>query len=313
MAILDELRREFGLAMLFITHDLELAAAVCDRTAVMYAGQIVEIRGVRRCCTTTRCTPTPRRWPPPGPDIAPDGAPAARRSPAGRCRRSRRRDGCAFAPRCPHAQDACRAARARAGRARRRAVALRCARTSCAASCRGGAPCLSRRASTGPRGRGLRKEFGALVAVDDVVVRRSRRAGSLAIVGESGSGKTTIARMIVGLERPTGGHDHRLRARPVPARPARPGSAAAAAARCRSSSRTRTPASTRARPPRPPSTRCCGCTTAGRGRRRARVAELAELVGLDATPGPRPAALAVGRPAPAGRDRPRAGGRARAS
>ena len=44
MAILDDLRREFGLAMLFITHDLELAAAICDRTAVMYAGQIVEIR-----------------------------------------------------------------------------------------------------------------------------------------------------------------------------------------------------------------------------------------------------------------------------
>lgn len=44
MAVLDELRRERGLAMLFITHDLELAAAVCDRTAVMYAGRIVEVR-----------------------------------------------------------------------------------------------------------------------------------------------------------------------------------------------------------------------------------------------------------------------------
>lgn len=42
MAILDELRRERGLAMMFITHDLELAAAVCDRIAVMYAGSIVE-------------------------------------------------------------------------------------------------------------------------------------------------------------------------------------------------------------------------------------------------------------------------------
>src|SRR4029079_6749090 len=42
MAILDELRRERGLAMLFITHALELAAAVCDRTCVMYAGSIVE-------------------------------------------------------------------------------------------------------------------------------------------------------------------------------------------------------------------------------------------------------------------------------
>ncbi len=42
MAILDELRRERGLALLFITHDLDLADAVCDRTCVMYAGQIVE-------------------------------------------------------------------------------------------------------------------------------------------------------------------------------------------------------------------------------------------------------------------------------
>jgi len=51
---------------------------------------------------------------------------------------------------------------------------------------------------------GLRKEFGELVAVDDVSFRLLP-GRSLAIVGESGSGKTTIARMIVGLERPTGG------------------------------------------------------------------------------------------------------------
>ena len=44
MAILDDLRRDRGLSMLFITHDLELAGAVCDRTCVMYAGQVVETR-----------------------------------------------------------------------------------------------------------------------------------------------------------------------------------------------------------------------------------------------------------------------------
>jgi len=51
---------------------------------------------------------------------------------------------------------------------------------------------------------GLRKQFGSLVAVDNVsfAIPPGR---SLAIVGESGSGKTTIARMIVGLERPTSG------------------------------------------------------------------------------------------------------------
>src|SRR5215470_10540672 len=51
---------------------------------------------------------------------------------------------------------------------------------------------------------GLRKEFGDLVAVDGVSFTVPQ-ATSLAIVGESGSGKTTIARMIVGLERPTSG------------------------------------------------------------------------------------------------------------
>ncbi len=44
MAILDDQRRQRQLAMVFVTHDLELAAAVCDRIAVMYAGFLVEDR-----------------------------------------------------------------------------------------------------------------------------------------------------------------------------------------------------------------------------------------------------------------------------
>ena len=51
---------------------------------------------------------------------------------------------------------------------------------------------------------GLCKAFGEHVAVDDVSFDVAD-GGSLAIVGESGSGKTTIARMLVGLERPTAG------------------------------------------------------------------------------------------------------------
>jgi oligopeptide/dipeptide ABC transporter ATP-binding protein len=109
MAILDDLRREFGLAMIFITHDLELAAAICDRTAVMYAGQIVELHGsaqlhddplhpytaalaaarpdISRTASRLRAIP--------GRPLSAFEAPAA---------------ACAFAPRCAHARDICQAA-----------------------------------------------------------------------------------------------------------------------------------------------------------------------------------------------------------
>ncbi|MGO2862798.1 MAG: ABC transporter ATP-binding protein [Brevibacterium sp.] len=42
MSLLEELRAEHGFSVLFITHDLHLAAAACGRVYVMYAGHIVE-------------------------------------------------------------------------------------------------------------------------------------------------------------------------------------------------------------------------------------------------------------------------------
>ena len=42
LALLDEIRQRLDLAMLFITHDLRVAAQVCDRVAVMSKGRIVE-------------------------------------------------------------------------------------------------------------------------------------------------------------------------------------------------------------------------------------------------------------------------------
>jgi peptide/nickel transport system ATP-binding protein len=42
LELLNELRKSFGLSMLFITHDLRVAATVCEEIAIMQRGEIVE-------------------------------------------------------------------------------------------------------------------------------------------------------------------------------------------------------------------------------------------------------------------------------
>lgn len=48
LELLAELQREFGMAMLFITHDLGVVAQISDRMAVMYLGEIVEAGETRQ-------------------------------------------------------------------------------------------------------------------------------------------------------------------------------------------------------------------------------------------------------------------------
>ncbi|MFD5701373.1 ABC transporter ATP-binding protein [Streptomyces lasiicapitis] len=52
LALLRDLRAEHGLGLLFITHDLHLAAAYCDRVYVMYAGRVVESRTAKALFST---------------------------------------------------------------------------------------------------------------------------------------------------------------------------------------------------------------------------------------------------------------------
>lgn len=42
LELLSDLRKSFGLSMLFITHDLRVAATVCEEIAIMQRGEIVE-------------------------------------------------------------------------------------------------------------------------------------------------------------------------------------------------------------------------------------------------------------------------------
>ncbi|TRW80973.1 ABC transporter ATP-binding protein [Mycolicibacterium sp. 018/SC-01/001] len=105
MAILLEQIRERKVAMVFVTHDLDLAAAVTDRLAVMYAGSIVETGRSSEICERPLHPYTAGllRSRPSTTDvqrmIAIPGRPVAAFE-AG--------PGCSFAPRCPFVADRCR-------------------------------------------------------------------------------------------------------------------------------------------------------------------------------------------------------------
>ena len=122
LTLLDDLRRERGVSILFITHDFGVVAQICDRVAVMYGGRIVE-EGPTAALLQTPAHPYTKRLIACVPELGggrrdlhaiPGLPPAVDDLPPG----------CAFAPRCDKAQDACRAAPV--AMERRGARAVRC-------------------------------------------------------------------------------------------------------------------------------------------------------------------------------------------
>ncbi|MFQ5670573.1 MAG: ABC transporter ATP-binding protein [Acidobacteriota bacterium] len=106
--LLQQLRRERGMAVLLITHDLGVVAEVADRVAIMYTGRIVEEAPVERLFSSPRHPYTVGLL---GSLPAPGRAGASRKLPAipGRVPQpGHLPEGCHFAPRCPDVFEACR-------------------------------------------------------------------------------------------------------------------------------------------------------------------------------------------------------------
>jgi peptide/nickel transport system ATP-binding protein len=221
MQLLKEQQKLHGAAVVLITHDLHLAAQACDDVGVMYAGDMVEygpasdvLRFSRHPYTNSLRHSVPtlvgeRRILPALPDQMPGLGALAGLS------------GCRFAPRCPAHDGACTASLPVW-----RNVAPN-HRVRCAHSCEGAEfPPPADIPKAKPRGEtsappvlelrdvclryvGRRGLFSRRAKTVDAVRHVSlqvRRGEFLGLVGESGSGKSSIARLVMGLEQPTGGN-----------------------------------------------------------------------------------------------------------
>ncbi|MFZ5732039.1 MAG: ABC transporter ATP-binding protein [Pseudomonadota bacterium] len=105
LLLLRELQREFGMSVIFVTHDIGVAIEICDRVAVMYAGQIVET-GTMREIVRAPVHPYPKGL------LASTVHGAERGSrlgtiPGSPPSLSTAPDSCSFAPRCSNAQPRC--------------------------------------------------------------------------------------------------------------------------------------------------------------------------------------------------------------
>jgi peptide/nickel transport system ATP-binding protein len=106
LELLERLRRELGLSLILITHDLSVIAETCDRTLIMYAGKVAEEGPVARIFSAPR-HPYTQKLLGAFPNIHADrrtletiqGSPPDLLDPP---------KGCRFHPRCPAAMDVCR-------------------------------------------------------------------------------------------------------------------------------------------------------------------------------------------------------------
>jgi len=213
--LIAELQARDGTALIFITHDLRLAAQICDAVLVLYAGRAVE-GGPARQVMAAPAHPYTRSLKLAAPGMAgphrvlqalPDHMPGllALKDLAG----------CSFAPRCPIAVAECRAAEpplTPVGEGH----AAACIRIGATAQIRPADLAPPRGAQAGTpliAAENLTKHFAphrmfgradAVTAVDGVSFTLAANE-FVGLVGESGSGKSTLARLVVGLEQPTAG------------------------------------------------------------------------------------------------------------
>jgi peptide/nickel transport system ATP-binding protein len=107
LQLLDNIKRERGLSMLFITHDLSVLSHTADRVAIMYAGRIIEV-GAGEALLRNSLHPYSKALTASFPVI---GDPSSRHQPRGLAGDppdpNNLPSGCPFHPRCAVATDEC--------------------------------------------------------------------------------------------------------------------------------------------------------------------------------------------------------------
>jgi peptide/nickel transport system ATP-binding protein len=128
LRLIGELQREFGMALIMITHDLGIVARMADRVVVMYAGEVVETGSAEQIFRSPihpytqallACVPVPGRT---RPGELLGAIPGLVPPLIGRFA------GCHFANRCARAQDECRASPVAMRRDAQTGRAVRCVR-----------------------------------------------------------------------------------------------------------------------------------------------------------------------------------------